>query len=209
MVSMRTQPTMQQPAAGRAITEGRARRFTCLRAQQKHSSLKGTQTIQKGNPFTNPRVSAKQAGNCWNSIQGWRHQQAPVFAFPLHLDNEAGAQLRCSSQTAKATLIGPGPWPTPTLAVTQRQCQHGTPWGPDLYLPQLQPSHQGGPKAAQPETSPAHTSSSSSWPPKTTWHTQSKQGCSYPRTFLQDQERQLFCLIHRNKHRKKMKRQTK
>lgn len=72
----------------------------------------------------NPRASAKQWGNCWNSLRVWRCQWAPLFTFLLPLESTDENRVQANS-------------------INQLHLSHkGTP--PRLYLLQIYLSRQGG-----------------------------------------------------------------
>lgn len=78
---------MATHAAGRDSTERPTYRLPHPGAQKKRQWFKGHLDYMGRNPFTIPRSSAKQVRTTGNSLQGQKHQQAPFFAFPFHLDS--------------------------------------------------------------------------------------------------------------------------
>ena len=113
----------------------------------KTSGLRSTYTICEGNPFINHRAFAKWAGNCWNSLWGWRHQLVPFSVFFLHLDSMGGSTvLACRPRTLQCAL---GPWPTPAPAVPPGQPMHSAFWDPfGLHPLQLLLAYQSHPAHA-------------------------------------------------------------
>lgn len=104
------------------------------RGGKKKKWFKGNWTINKGNYFTNPRVSAKQVGNCWNSLQGQRLQQASFFMFPFHFNSVDRNRVR---------VLQPGfqgcpskSWaPSSDQLEPSCQCDPGTAQSGDLSTP--------------------------------------------------------------------------
>lgn len=80
------------------------------------SGLKGTQTTQERNPFTNPRVSAKWEGNQGNSPWCRKHQRAP-FVLPLPLDCRGRSTNWVLYPLAKAIPVCPRPAAVPSVAL--------------------------------------------------------------------------------------------
>lgn len=102
------------------------------------SGLKGTQTTQARNPFTNPRVSAKWEENWGNSPWCQKHQRAP-FVLPLPLDCSGRSTNWVLYPLAKAIPVCPRPAAVPSVAL---RIPHGLhPFQPQLWaLSQLTPS---------------------------------------------------------------------
>ena len=120
--------------------------------------------------------------------------------FPLHLYCMGSSVRRCWTACEGASVCPGLPQPEPTPA-PDHQAFEASPRPHALGLPApslLQPG-QPGPQGA-PGTAPTLSGSSSLPTPPSNPGPQG--GCSYVRPLLQDQERYLFCLIHRNKHRK-------
>lgn len=69
----------------------------------------------------------------------------------------------------------------------------------------------GLPQPAGPSGHPRHHTSLRwlRWPAKPPGTHSVRRGCSYTRPLLHDGERELFCLIHRNKHKVKQNEKTK
>lgn len=75
---------------------------------------KGTETKWEGNPFANPRVSAKWEGNCRNSLWCQRHQSFIGTCPPL---------ISWAGHSSGASASHPwlsGPRPTPALWLVPR-----------------------------------------------------------------------------------------
>ena len=111
--------------------------------------------ILEGNSFTNPRASAKQAGNCWSPLWGHRRWQVSLFKFPQD-------------------PLMPVPAPDVLLRQSWVQCAPGQ--------PQVctHSSSRCLPKLASVQCSPGNSlgciHSSSSWSAKATRYKQSIQG---------------------------------
>lgn len=82
MVTMGTLPPTPQSTVGNDVTEGPACRRAHTGTQRKDSVLESNYTISEENLVTNPRVSAKQVENCWNSLQDGRFWRTLFYIAP-------------------------------------------------------------------------------------------------------------------------------
>ena len=161
------------------------------------------------NPFTNLRAFAKLAVNYWNSLQYERNWQVPLFESPPEL-SLVHSHPSSSHSTKMASTRHTQGLP-PARAYSYSSCSTKAASG-------LPPTH-AHPKSCQPAKAdlaqrtlrfhPTHTCSSSSQPAKASRCKQSTQQMVPYKATPSDQERQLFCIIHRNKCQEsnKMKKQ--
>ena len=61
------------PSRARTTLKGLTCRLTYPRTQCKNTRFKSTDTVYKGNPLTHLKISAEEAGNCWDSLQVQKH----------------------------------------------------------------------------------------------------------------------------------------
>ena len=149
---------MQWPRGRRNISKGPVCKFACPGAQWKKQQFKGYLYYTGRTPFTNPRVSAKQAGNWRTLSEVGGAGKSHFLCSPSTLIAWAGAQSRCSSQFTKATQECPKTLPPVPL----RWPQHCTLWDPlSSYSLKIQPFCQGSHSTHQDPTSHDCSSSSS------------------------------------------------
>lgn len=186
---------------GNRITEGFMCRLTQHAAQQKTKTqqLKGNQTISEQNPFTKPGVSTKHGETtealCGDGAVGEYLRLCSLF--PMIVQTGAGSQC----QRWIATSLTPG-----SLAHTSSHCltkagqaqstlRHHSPCLAHLWLTRH-------PLSVSPVQSILlHVYYSSSQPVEAGRHLCQHRGDSYTSPLLQDWEKSLFCLTHRNTHK--------
>lgn len=130
-------------------------------------------TIQEGNPFTSTRSSAKQAGNYQSQLPGWKYQQEAQLEAPQDSPSPAFPSRWTEAQYLSGTALGPG------CSICSCPGVHPA---KDYTWPGPVPAPAG-------QSKPPSTSNPC-------------RGHSHVRPIRQDQGRQLFCLIHRNKNLK-------
>ena len=177
------------------------------------------------NLFINSKTLAKQMGNCGNSefmgtLQDQRCQEAPLFLFPLYLENMIGAQSKSSSN-----LQGyhSAPWATlASVCTSPSQVDHQAATGamvlrpphsvltPDLTIPKpcvLRIPGRCPPSSSQPVCQDTRGAScawfGTSQPAKETQPVQPTEKLILYKANPSRLGEVAFCLIHKTKSKRK------